>query len=239
MTPMTPISFEQAVWQAAREPLSMLKFLGDGTSARKLRLLIVAVVRRIWSRCNEAEHAALDTLERLADGQATPEDLERCRSQLAAPQSVYLGVFNRVVGFAADVERAPTKHTVMALLSVIDSASYLPGHFSMQRLHGADRAELKQAMNDLTVELVREVFGNPFEPVAFDPAWLHWNGGTVPALAQSIYDHRRFEELPILADALADAGCVSEQVRSHCLGPADHYRGCFVLDLILNRASGR
>lgn len=61
--------------------------------------------------------------------------------------------------------------------------------------------------------LLRDIVGNPWRPVnRFPPGshefgWLTWNNSTVPRLAQSIYDGRRFDELPILADALEEAGC--------------------------------
>ena len=83
-------------------------------------------------------------------------------------------------------------------------------------------------------ELIRDVFGNPFRPLVKAPrAWLT---STVTALARGIYDQRAFDRMPILADALQDAGCGDERVVSHCLDPAGrHARGCWVLDLILGK----
>ncbi|MBP3959963.1 hypothetical protein J8F10_32375 [Gemmata sp. G18] len=72
----------------------------------------------------------------------------------------------------------------------------------------------------------------PFRPVALDPAWLT---STVVALAQGIYDGGAFDRLPILADALQDAGCDSKDVLGHCRGPGPHARGCWVVDLLLNK----
>jgi hypothetical protein len=85
-------------------------------------------------------------------------------------------------------------------------------------------------------ELLREVFGNPFRPVTVDPASLAWNAGTVPRLAKVIYNERAFDRLPILADALEDAGCTDEQILSHCRGPGPHVRGCWVVDLLLAKS---
>jgi hypothetical protein len=81
----------------------------------------------------------------------------------------------------------------------------------------------------------REIFGNPFRPVAIAPAWLAWNDGTVPKLAQTIYDDRRFDLLPILADALEEAGCDHADILTHCRGPGPHVRGCWVVDLLLGK----
>ena len=77
---------------------------------------------------------------------------------------------------------------------------------------------------------------NPCRPApAVDPSWLAWNGGTVAKLAAAIYDGRRFADLPILADALEDAGCADAAILAHCRGPGEHVRGCRVVDLLTGR----
>lgn len=80
--------------------------------------------------------------------------------------------------------------------------------------------------------LLRCIFANPFRSVTFDPRWR--TSDTV-ALAQAIYDHRAFERLPILGDALMDAGCEDEQIIGHCRSEGPHVRGCWVVDLVLNK----
>jgi hypothetical protein len=80
--------------------------------------------------------------------------------------------------------------------------------------------------------LARCVFGNPFRPAAADPSWLTT---TVSALARGIYEGRAFDRLPILADALQDAGCELEAVLAHCQGGGPHVRGCWVVDLLLGK----
>jgi hypothetical protein len=82
-------------------------------------------------------------------------------------------------------------------------------------------------------QVVREMFGNPFRPITVDPSWLASNNGTVPKLAQSIYDERVFDRLPILADALEDAGCTNQDMLMHCRAGGEHVRGCWVVDLLL------
>ncbi len=72
------------------------------------------------------------------------------------------------------------------------------------------------------------MIGNPFRPVALDPRWLT---STVLDLARTIYDERVYERMPILADALMDAGCDSEEILSHCRSGGPHVRGCWVVDL--------
>jgi hypothetical protein len=57
----------------------------------------------------------------------------------------------------------------------------------------------------------------------------------VPKLAEAIHADRRFEDLPILADALADAGCANAELLGHLGGPGPHARGCWVVDLLLGK----
>jgi hypothetical protein len=83
--------------------------------------------------------------------------------------------------------------------------------------------------------LLRDLFGNPFRPVALDSAWLAWQGGTIPKLAQAIYDDRAFDRLPVLADALLDAGCEDADLLGHLRGPGPHVRGCWPVDLLLGK----
>ncbi|MBN9122373.1 MAG: hypothetical protein J0I06_25070 [Planctomycetes bacterium] len=78
---------------------------------------------------------------------------------------------------------------------------------------------------------MREVFGNPFRPVDVSP----WLTSDVVALARGIYDERAFDRMPILADALQDAGCDNVNVLDHCRGPGEHVRGCWVIDLLLGK----
>jgi hypothetical protein len=81
-------------------------------------------------------------------------------------------------------------------------------------------------------QTLRDIFGNPFRPVAFDP---RWRTSDVVGVARAIYDDKAFERMPILGDALMDAGCEDEQVISHCRGDGPHVRGCWVVDLILEK----
>jgi hypothetical protein len=81
-------------------------------------------------------------------------------------------------------------------------------------------------------ELALELVGpNPFRPPAFDPAW---RTDTAVSLARTMYDSREFGAMPILADALQDAGCECEPSLLHCRDPhATHVRGCWVCDLVM------
>jgi hypothetical protein len=80
--------------------------------------------------------------------------------------------------------------------------------------------------------LLRDIFGNPFRPVAFDSRWLTED---VVGVARGIYEDRAFDRLPLLADALMDAGCDCDNILIHCRSEGPHVRGCWVLDVVLGK----
>jgi hypothetical protein len=84
-----------------------------------------------------------------------------------------------------------------------------------------------------SIPLLRDIFGNPFRPVTFSP---EWRTDTAMSLARTMYDAREFSAMPILADALQDAGCDNEDILSHCRdGTLKHVRGCWVVDHVLGK----
>jgi hypothetical protein len=75
----------------------------------------------------------------------------------------------------------------------------------------------------------------PFRVSPIPPIVLTWNGSIVRRIAQSIYDDHTFDRLPILADALEEAGCTDADILAHCRQPGEHVRGCWVVDLVLGK----
>ena len=82
------------------------------------------------------------------------------------------------------------------------------------------------------VKFLHDILGNPFRPVVVAPSWLT---SDVRTLAAGIYHDRAFDRMPILADALQDAGCDNDDILSHCRSDAPHVRGCWVVDLLTGR----
>jgi hypothetical protein len=83
------------------------------------------------------------------------------------------------------------------------------------------------------IELLKDVVGDPFRDVTFNP---EWRTDTAAILARQMYDSRDFSAMLILADALQDAGCDNEDILSHCRdGTLTHVRGCWVVDLVLGK----
>jgi hypothetical protein len=80
--------------------------------------------------------------------------------------------------------------------------------------------------------LLPEIWGNPFLPASFSVAW---RTNDAVALARQMYESRDFGAMPILADALQEAGCDNEDILAHCRGDGPHVRGCWVVDLVLGK----
>ncbi|MCE9563483.1 MAG: hypothetical protein K8U57_15695 [Planctomycetes bacterium] len=81
---------------------------------------------------------------------------------------------------------------------------------------------------------MRDIFGNPFRPVTFT---TQWRTSTAVAIAKEMYESRDFSAMPILADALQDAGCDNDDVLNHCRDVNGvHVRGCWVVDHVLGKS---
>jgi hypothetical protein len=91
----------------------------------------------------------------------------------------------------------------------------------------------RPGVQELFAEAVRELIPNPFVPIDWKADWFT---STVRDLARVIYDRRAFDLMPILADALFDAGCDHQLVQGHCRSGKPHARGCWVLDALLGKA---
>ncbi len=71
------------------------------------------------------------------------------------------------------------------------------------------------------------------EVIAVDPKWLKFNGGTIPAMAESMHKTGDYSAMPILADALQEAGCENELFLWHCRAPACvHAGGSWLVELL-------
>jgi hypothetical protein len=206
-------------WLASTDPQAMLDFLRDKVSDRKLRLFAVACCRSISDLLSpDPGMLAVETAERWADGQASEQDVRDARrrsSGFADP-----GVFPKYAdafGVTVLSDRA------------WDAAAQAARWASRYREEAGDAERATQS------RLLRCVFGNPLRPVVLRPSWLAWSHGTVPELARAIYDTRAFDRMPLLADALTDAGCTEPDVLGHPRLTQEHIRGCWVVDLVLQK----
>ena len=93
--------------------------------------------------------------------------------------------------------------------------------------------EAYRAESATHASLLRDIFGNFFRPITFSP---EWRTDTALTLARRMYESRDFGAMPILADALQDAGCENEDILNHCRdASATHVRGCWLVDLVLDK----
>jgi hypothetical protein len=202
-------------WLESTDPLRMLRHVGARANDRKTLLLTCACLGRIWALLPGLGRRWVRLAAQVADGRAAHHRLSDKEGEDA---------------LLVAHERAPPpwRGAVLAAQDIFSVAWNLIVDEG-DAVWAAERAA--------QAGLVREVFGNPFRPPTVDPAWLARNGGAVPRLAQSIHDERRFAEMPILADALEEAGCTDEEMLGHCRGPGPHVPGCWLLDLLVGRAS--
>jgi hypothetical protein len=200
----------EAEWLACSEPRPMLEFLRGKASERKLRLFAVACCRRIWHLLtDERSRKAVEVEERKAEGQITETELAEIIYDADAPH---------------DAPYFLSSNAWFAATACSSDAAWDAAKRESDPLVAGD------IQHDAQAALLRCIFGNPFRSIALDPAWMT---GTVSALAQAIHNDRAFDRLPILADALEDAGCTNADILSHCRQPGEHCRGCWIVDLLL------
>jgi hypothetical protein len=219
-----------ARWFTNRTPSLMLRILSVGHPRyreeydRKLRLFAVACWRRVWDMLpDDCLRALVEAQEAFADGLIGEPDLGAIHADVVFHNQVIgLSHFGRIF----DPE------------TMSDATSDL-ARFRFRLVTGTDDSEsirlAKRAECRVHSDLLRDIFEDPFRNAAIDPSWHTWNGGTIPGLALSIYQENAFDRLPILADALEEAGCADAALLSHCRRESAHVRGCWALDSLLGR----
>jgi hypothetical protein len=222
----------EAEWLVGSDPVPMLQFLKDRGSDRKRRLFAVACCRRFWHLIRPEEcRQAVTAAERFADGEIGEKELgDRQASAQAAAARVLRACAHATV-FTAD----PAGDSALWALPVVRAACWAAVPEAAKLAGRAAYLPLMAAESRHQAGLVRDVFGNPFRPAVVAGDWLTWDSGTIPRLAQSLHDDRAFTDLPVLADALEEAGCTDPDILGHCRQGGQHVRGCWVVDLVLGR----
>jgi hypothetical protein len=241
-------------WLACSDP-DALSFELGAFPTRKLHLLTAALLRRVWDILpSDHSRFAVEATEKFADGLITADALAWARSQAAreSHESVWLGQsagddYVLFDGWACcpACEAATWRYEcrVAKQGGILDGAqrgleepAWIAACAAFYALAlEPHTAGLKRATATWAWEwgsvfaTAREVLGEA-QP---DPRWPEWRTTDVLALARAIYRDRAFENLPILADALQDAGCDDEDVLWHCRRPGGHRLGCWALDLAL------
>lgn len=224
-------------WGTGGEPRVMLESLlrWEAVSRRKVRLWACACARRILPLVgSERGRAAVEAVERFVEGRAPiQEAYERGRAVpnvRKGSRHAKEAVWRTAMLCLPSYEFPPSQASEAAAEAVAEAAGDPSAGVAERRVQA---------------DLLRDVFGpRPFQPMPIDPSWLAWNDGTVPRLAQTIYEGPHSPDgaldashLALLADALLDAGTDQEELLAHLREPGViHVRGCWALDLLLGKA---
>jgi hypothetical protein len=255
---------DKATWRACRNPFLMCLNVRNLLSRRKRKLFAVACCRRLQHLLPDGVFVrAIEVVERAADGECNEQELAKMSQLLQEAQGMAVDELRARWRWAAAVAfvdslagrrpfrpettlareeerlRAPTG----AVRCVVDTGSLdhapacaIEALASFAKESQGARRQVQEAERDAQAVLLRDVAGYPFRNVPVDPAWPAWKGGTIRHLAAAIYEERAFDRMPILADALEDAGCHDPDVLEHCRGNGEHVLGCWVVDLLLGRS---
>ena len=231
---MTPDEWDHCDnWTRAIRAANRSTITTSARVRRKFRLFAVYALRHVASHAEDNRFSlALDVAERHFDERSTLDEL---KAAIATAQHGY-------EVHRSDLEEVPEllAQSLNHLLAgfPIEAATGAGGTaaailYRLARPH--DRAVRQPVFESVASDfphLIREMFGNPFRPVAFDPSW---RTSAAVGVARQMYDTRDFSGIPILADALQDAGCDSDDVLNHCRNAGIHVRGCWVVDLVLGK----
>jgi hypothetical protein len=217
-------------WLSCADPGPMLEFLGGKASARKLRLFACACVRRVWPVLPQGlAHEVVRLSEDYADGKATSRDLGRVRKPARKPvlhPSNFISLSLAPL-LRRDFSSRDASETAEAVVRFVgwECRGGRPVEYVIHE-------DVEQAEKKDQATLLRDLFGNPFRPVTLDPAW---RTPKVVALAQEVYDDAALNRLPVLADALDEAGCRDADLLTHCRGLGPHVKGCWLVDSLLRK----
>lgn len=225
----------EAEWLDCTAPHTMLYYLSEKGTDRKMCLFACACLRRVWCRLQEQslERKAVEVAEWFADGLVDKREIQNIHGKLAEKCYGPEPSWGPFTGAACELTSRPRAEFGCRRASeVAGIVAWASGSFGGDPMLTAGEKPVFAGAEEDQTRILRDIFGNPFRPITFDPVWLT---PTVVQLAQSIYDDRAFDRLPVLADALHDAGCDNDEILTHCRGPGPHVRGCWALDLMLGK----
>jgi hypothetical protein len=226
-------------WRRSHNPHTLLKLVEERVSGgkRKFRLLAAAFCRRAWGKFDAEHRHALEVIERYADGEAKYTEM-----RLAVAGMRMEGYRTQpLLVEAARRDGANAGTVLFTLLGVWWGTSERDIEEADRRRHGSQWFDEAAWVLECArmCQIIRESFAHLFDPVAVH---RDWRTKTVLELAEAAYRHRDPSDgtleavrLAVLADALQDAGCDSAVLLDHLREPGPHVRGCWALDLILDK----
>ncbi len=187
----------ESEWATSSDPAAMLRFITENPDhanincvrdSRKLRLFACALCRAKWDTLTPRGRHSVEAAERFADNKmAIAGILEGFVSETGCP-ACYKSAITAATSMVADTSR-----------------------------------------KEIAADLARCIFGNPWRPYCvaepkyaktlkeyriFDMNLLTWNNGTIPRMAEAIYEARDWGAAGVLADALEEAGAGDEDCRA-------------------------
>jgi hypothetical protein len=226
---MAKITMERT-WLESTTPSSLLRTLKGKRMPRQRRLIAVAACRRFLDEmADPASRHAIKVAERFADGKASEEERQRA---FESAQAVALSRLPK------DQDKVAWNVWRLAYAAQLTCAPSQAEEAVAVLLKGAIRQGKEAASREKVAlsELIRDIIGNPFRPMLAPPRTvLDWNDRAVLKLAEAIYDERHFGDLPVLADALEEAGSDQADLLLHLRSGGTHALGCWAVDLILGR----
>jgi hypothetical protein len=213
-------------WKATRDVFRMVAALPElkrDLTERKSRLFLCAIGRTIFDWCrNPWFRDALNSAEKWADTGEPPRGVEQCARQLYQMDMSERGIPDGEAVLLSYWNRRQLEQLGWVRIA----------RLALQEEPRLRVGDIAPPNRDIAANLLRDLVPNPFSNFAWNP---EWSTSTARDLTQHIYESREFSALPILADALQDAGCDSDLVLNHCRGNTPHARGCWILDAILDR----
>lgn len=216
-------------WRDGAELSAMLQFLANVVRPRKFRLFACACLRQLRERTSDAHfRRTVELAERYVEGDCKRESF-RAAFRRAWPDGWERA---RVAALVAidPMERDNYSWRCLELANEVVDLLGSPPRYSPH--HSPPRNREATPSRKEQIALLCEIVGDPFSEPRFVP---QWRTGDVAPLAESLAVDGTFGELPVLADALEDAGCTDAEVLMHLRTPGRHALGCWALDLVRGR----
>jgi hypothetical protein len=238
----------------------MLEYLRSQRLIRKFRLFAAACCRTNTKLILKVGHGyrAIAVVEALADGLPVPDDLSALRDRLEResynfmridvsnpPKEDYViyhagGAVYHALQDEQLFSNVPIllgrQHHADDLLAAAFYVACAAAHWERKTTRDQVNERIYQRVLTGLVPLAHDILGNPFHPPRLlDEAWLKWNDAIVVKIAAAIYEDRGFDQLPILADALEEAGCCDPEILTHLRSPGPHALGCWAPDRLLQK----
>jgi hypothetical protein len=250
-------SDDRAAWLSSSNPWPMLRILQtlEG-SDRKLLLFGCVCCRRIWDLVQDPRsRQGVEAVEAFVDGQLDPQTTER--AYLAALYAAeerkdyahWACMFPATHEYLRQLERGGHYQFLLTAYPFLggDHHMHCAWHAAYMAASAASPVESEVLADEelaAQASLLRDLFGDPFGLIDRSPDWAT---PQILSLAQAAYEHRVAADssrpgyllldrarLAVLADALEEAGCTTQEVLQHLREPRDHARGCWAVDLLLD-----